>query len=80
VYASSDAAAAAREYALASAAPGRIGDDAAFLEGLNLEKSNNPQRARAAFERYLARPGGRHVSEATAHLATLSAAQTSEPQ
>ncbi len=79
VYASSDAAAAAREYALASVAPGRIGDDAAFLEALNLEKAHNQVQARAAFERYLARSGGRHVSEAKTHLEALSPAQASEP-
>jgi hypothetical protein len=78
VYSLSDAAAAAREYALASAAPGRIGDDAAFLEAVNLEKSNNLQPARAAFERYLARAGGRHATEAKAHLAALTASQASE--
>jgi tetratricopeptide (TPR) repeat protein len=80
VYSSSDAAAAAREYGLASGAPGRIGDDAAFLVGLNLEKSNRPEQARAAFERYLARSAGRHVNEAKAHLAALSSTQGTEPQ
>jgi len=79
VYSQSDPAAAAREYALAGAAPGRIGDDAAFLEALNLEKSNKLQPARAAFERYLARAGGRHATEAKAHLTALSASQATEP-
>jgi hypothetical protein len=80
VYSSSDAAAAAREYGLASAAPGRIGDDAAFLVGLNLERSNSPEQARAAFEGYLARSAGRHMSEARAHLAKLSDSRGTEPQ
>jgi len=65
-----DAASATREYALARVAPGRVGDEAAFLEAVNLEKLADP-RAADAFQSYLARSDARHRVEAQAHLNAL---------
>lgn len=65
-------AAASVEYRAALSAPGRVGDDAAYQLAVALEQSADRQRARAAYERYLERPGARHVAAAKARLAELS--------
>jgi tetratricopeptide (TPR) repeat protein len=75
-----DPASAAREYAQAALAPGRVGDDAAYLAAVNLDASGDATSASAAFERYLKRSGGRHQAEAEARLNTLRAAPTNEPR
>ena len=64
--------AASVEYRAALNAPGRVGDDAAYQLAVALEQSADRQRARAAYERYLERPGARHVAAAKARLAELS--------
>ncbi|HWZ91664.1 MAG TPA: hypothetical protein VNW92_22535, partial [Polyangiaceae bacterium] len=75
-----DPASAAREYAQAAAAPGRVGDDAAYLAAVNLQSAGDSAGASAAFERYLTRAGARHSAEAQARLDALRAAAPSEPQ
>jgi hypothetical protein len=75
-----DPASAAREYAQAAAAPGRVGDDAAYLAALSLESAGDAARARAAFEQYLTRVSGRHSSEAQTRLKVLGPAAPSEPE
>jgi tetratricopeptide (TPR) repeat protein len=66
------ATAAGVEYRAALGAPGRVGDDATYQLAVALESAGDPPRARAAYERYLERPGGRHASAAKARLAQLS--------
>jgi tetratricopeptide (TPR) repeat protein len=66
------AAAAAAEYRAALGAPGRVGDDAAYRLAVALESSGARADARAAYERYLERPGGRHRAAASAKLTELS--------
>jgi hypothetical protein len=75
-----DPASAAREYAQAAAAPGRVGDDAAYLAAVNLQSAGDAAGASAAFEHYLTRAGARHSAEAQARLNALRAAAPSEPQ
>ena len=70
-----DSAGAAREYALAKAAPGRVGDEGAFLEAVSLEKLGDVAHATQAFQAYLGRTGARHVDEARTHLSALAAKQ-----
>ena len=72
-HALNDPAAAVREYALAKAAPGRVGDEGTFLEAVNLEKLGDVSHATQAFETYLTRPGARHLAEARTHLGALAA-------
>jgi hypothetical protein len=66
------AAAAVAEYRAALSAPGRVGDDAAYRLAVALESSGAKADARAAYERYLERSGGRHRGAATAKLTELS--------
>jgi len=69
---------AAREYALASSSPGRVGDEAAFLTGISFEKAGDTEQARAAFDRYLKRSSAQHLAEAKAHLNALSSPAAGE--
>jgi hypothetical protein len=69
---------AAREYALAAASAGKLGDDAAFLAAVSLQSAGERARAKAAFEAYLARPAARHEAEARARLRTLETAAATE--
>lgn len=66
------AAQAVTEYRGAAGAPGRVGDDAAYQLAVALEQSGARAEARDAYERYLARSGGRHRSAATAKLTELA--------
>lgn len=66
------AADAAREYREAQTAPGRVGDDAAYQLAVALEAGGAREQAIEAYQRYLARNGGRHRSSASARLAELS--------
>jgi tetratricopeptide repeat protein len=73
-----DAPSAAREYTQASAAPGRVGDDAAFLAGVSWQNAGDAERARAAFEHYVARASARHLAEARARLSALGTTAPNE--
>jgi tetratricopeptide (TPR) repeat protein len=63
---------AAVEYRAALAAPGRVGDDAAYQLAVALESSGDLPRARAAYAHYLERSSARHAAAAKARLAELS--------
>jgi len=66
------AAQAVAEYRAAMGAPGRVGDDAAYQLAVALEQSGARSEAREAYERYLARSGGRHRSAASTKLTELA--------
>jgi tetratricopeptide (TPR) repeat protein len=66
------AAQAVSEYRAAFGAPGRVGDDAAYQLAAALEATGAKAEAQSAYQRYLAKSGGRHRSQASARLAELS--------
>jgi TolA-binding protein len=62
---------AASEYRAAVAAPGRVGDDAAYQLAVALDKSGATAEATDAYQRYLKRSGGRYRKAAAARLEEL---------
>jgi tetratricopeptide (TPR) repeat protein len=62
---------AATEYRAAVAAPGRVGDDAAYQLAVALDKAGATVEATGAYQQYLKRSGGRYRKAAAARLAEL---------
>lgn len=60
------------EYRAALAAPGRIGDEAAFQLAAALEATGEAGAARTAYEQYLSRPNPRRAAAARARLEALA--------
>jgi tetratricopeptide (TPR) repeat protein len=63
---------AASEYRAAVAAPGRVGDDAAYQLAVALDKAGASAEASDAYQQYLKRSGGRYRKAAAARVEELA--------